>query len=167
MSACGKEFHIACMRSKSCLFKLQDAHPENLEQSLQHVGVHYPAERYPQACLKRKERLRAMQRSKSHKLKCDSSEKQLNANQLARLSAHEPIADAAADGLPSEQAEFKQEWVLVEFWAYHDIKAMVNIVGLIIEMRNCTKELNLIQEDYAPSAVWRYSLIVPNSAQRK
>ncbi|GFX90718.1 hypothetical protein TNCV_3195361 [Trichonephila clavipes] len=69
MSACGREFHIACMRSKSLSFeaagrgsqvghRLTESHTcsigdypaisrsnRSLEESLQHVGVHYPAER--------------------------------------------------------------------------------------------------------------------------
>ncbi|GFY05693.1 uncharacterized protein TNCV_4403601 [Trichonephila clavipes] len=77
MSACGREFHISCMRNKVHILKLQHAdhlrdadqlnppcaqqptYPANkqskeevacvglnrsLEQSLQHMGVHYPAE---------------------------------------------------------------------------------------------------------------------------
>ncbi|GFV95872.1 hypothetical protein TNCV_1729221 [Trichonephila clavipes] len=49
----------------------------NVEQSLQHVGVHYPAERYLQ-----------------------NLKRQLSANQLAKLCSHEPISDAAVYDLP-------------------------------------------------------------------
>ncbi|GFV75173.1 hypothetical protein TNCV_3190221 [Trichonephila clavipes] len=46
-----------------------------------------------------------MRPSWSHKLKRDSSEKtKLSANKLARLCAHEPIADAAVDDLPTSVA---------------------------------------------------------------
>ncbi|GFX31484.1 uncharacterized protein TNCV_433251 [Trichonephila clavipes] len=47
----------------------------SLGQSLRHVGVHYPAERYLQGCL-----------------------------EVARLCAHESIADAAVNGLPTPVA---------------------------------------------------------------
>ncbi|GFW06975.1 hypothetical protein TNCV_3691711 [Trichonephila clavipes] len=40
-----------------------------------------------------------MRLSSSHKLKRDSLKRQLGANHLARLGAHEFIADAAIDGL--------------------------------------------------------------------
>ncbi|GFV81021.1 hypothetical protein TNCV_2270051 [Trichonephila clavipes] len=64
MSARGREFHNVCMRSKSSSFEASGhgsrARRQPTKSHTCSIGMHYPAERLLQGCLKGREGLRAV-----------------------------------------------------------------------------------------------------------